>query len=304
MESDFIKNIKVEITEDLNEVYHKKHEYISASGLKKIKKSPAHFKEEKTEETEAMRIGSAYHTYILEPEKFNDEYFVFDETSILEILTGEGSKKPRATTKYKEWEQQQYSMADGKVMITLQDFQMIDKMQKVLYRHPYARSLISKGEAEKSVYCELETVHGKDIKVKIRPDYMKRNKKVVVDLKTTSDASKDGFQKNAAQYDYHIQAALYTDLIEKSCGDGMPWSFIFIAQEKKAPYAFNIFEASPQFIAHGRYEYELLLMLYQHCLENNTWLGYQVFCENKFGINELNLPPWAIKELDWFNHKY
>ena len=109
-------------------------------------------------------------------------------------------------------------------------------------------------------------------------------------------------QKSAAIYDYHIQAALYADLIEKSMNDDMPWTFIFIAQEKKAPYAFNIFEASTQFISHGRYEYELLLMLYKHCSDSGKWPGYQVFCENKFGINELSLPPWAIREIDWFIH--
>lgn len=304
MGSDFFKKVSVEKTEDANEVYHGKHEYISASGIKKIKVSPAHFREQKVTETEAMRVGSTYHTLILEPNKFEDEYFVFDEKSIIEILVGEGSKKPRSTKQYKEWKDRQYSMADGKVMLDLKDYETISKMKEVLFRHPYAKSLLSNGEPEKSFYFDIETNFGKNLKAKIRPDYLKQKKRLIVDLKTTTDASKDGFQKNAAGYDYHIQAALYADLMEQATGDSMPWSFIFIAQEKTVPYAFNIFEASPQFISQGRYEYELLAMLFQHCIETGRWPGYQVFCENKFGINELSLPPWAIKELDWFNHKF
>jgi len=302
MESNFIKSVKLITAEDSNEVYHGNKDYISASGLKLMKKSPAHFKEMQVEETDAMRIGSAYHTLILEPEKFEQEYFIFDDRHIIEVLIGEGAKKPKATNQYKQWEENQYTYADGKTIISWDDFEVINNMKKVLFRHPYAKSLLTNGIPEQSMYFEVINEFDQQINVKIRPDYIKEKKRIIVDLKTTSDASVDGFQKNAASYDYQIQAALYADLIEKSKGDDIPWTFIFIAQEKKAPYAFNLFEASPQFIAHGRYEYEMLLMLYKHCLDTGKWQGYQVFCENKFGINELNLPAWAIREINWFNH--
>lgn len=302
MESNFIKSVNLQISDDQNEVYHGKKDYISASGLKLLKVSPAHFKETKVEEADAMKIGSAYHTLILEPEKFEKEYFVFDDRGIIEILVGEGSKKPRSTNQYKEWEEKQYSMADGKTMLSLEDYETIKAMKDVLFKHYYAKSLLTNGIAEQSMYFSVTTEYDQLINVKIRPDYIKEKKRIIVDLKTTSDASVDGFQKNAASYDYQIQAALYADLVEKSKKDNIPWTFIFIAQEKKAPYAFNLFEASPQFIAHGRYEYEMLLLLYKHCLDTGKWNGYQVWCENKFGINELNLPPWAIREINWFNH--
>jgi hypothetical protein len=131
------------------------------------------------------------------------------------------------------------------------------------------------------------------------PDH---NKKFIVDLKTALDASVDGFTRMSADRDHHIQASFYADLLEKIAGDGRTYTFFFIAQEKKAPYAFNIFESSPQFIAQGRYEYEMLLQLYKYCTDNNTWPGYQVWCENRYGILELKLPPWAIKDLTYYDH--
>jgi hypothetical protein len=91
-------------------------------------------------------------------------------------------------------------------------------------------------------------------------------------------------------------------MLEAITGDGMRWSFFFIAQEKTAPFAYNIFEASPQFLAQGKYEYEQLLLLYKHCLEKDKFPGYQVFCENRYGINELNLPPYTIKEINFYDH--
>lgn len=298
----FIKNITFEICKDSNEIYHGKKDYISASGLKLIKKSPLHFKEQENVETEAMKFGSAYHTYILEPELFKTEYFIFSDSEKCAELIGEGAKSPRATKAYKEWFDQQMTIANGREMIDGTTLKMLESMKDRLFRHRYARSLLINGEAEMSVYCELEIFTGQKIKVKIRPDYYKKHKRLISDLKTTAGASTNDFPRHAADFDYHIQASLYSDIMSAIEGNEMLWGFFFIAQEKTKPYAFNIFESSSQFISQGRYEYELLLMLYAYCLENNTWPGYQCYTENKFGINELNLPSYFIRELNWYNH--
>jgi|WetSurMetagenome_2_1015567.scaffolds.fasta_scaffold35811_2 hypothetical protein len=316
MSTDFIKNIEFIETKDSNAEYHSKKEYIGASGLKRIKQSPLHFKEEEVKLTEALKFGTNFHEYILEPEdsaynqyflnpkEFEDKYFLFDETDILGILKSEGSQKPRATNKYKDWKAEQEEIAKGRIWLELSVMKRIEAMNNRLMSHKYVKSLLSNGEAEKSIYTEIEIFTGQKIKVKIRPDYKKDNKRIIVDLKSTVDASIDEFTKRSANLNYHIQAALYSDIIEAVEGKKMAWSFFFIAQEKVSPYAFNIFEASPQFIAQGRYEYEALLMLWQWCVENNKWPGYQCFTENRFGINMLNLPHWAIKEINWFDHKY
>jgi exodeoxyribonuclease VIII len=155
-----------------------------------------------------------------------------------------------------------------------------------------------------SVNCEIEIMTGQKIKVKIRPDYLKKDKRIISDLKTTASASLYDFPRSAADFDYHLQAALYSDIMENIEGKGLSWNFFFIAQEKTKPYAFNIFESSPQFLGQGRYEWEQLIMLYAFCLENNTWPGYQCWCENKYGVLELSLPPYFIRELNYFIHKF
>jgi len=149
---------------------------------------------------------------------------------------------------------------------------------------------------------ELETQVG-TIGIKFIPDLRNDNKRICVELKTTVRASRKDFPKEAANYDYHIQAALYSDLLQLYYGDGRPVKFIFIVQEKRKPHAFNIFEAAPKFIAQGRYEYEMLLQLYKWCLDNNKYPGYQIFCQNKYGILDLDLPGWAIQSLDYFIHE-
>ena len=303
MESAFIKSITFEGVKDSNEVYHGKKDYLNASAIKNLKVSPAYFKVKQTEKDEpsdAKTFGSAYHTMILELENFENEFYIFDDQFIIDVLKGEGSKSPRATNKYKEWLEGEMQEAGNRILIDKPTFDHIEAMRSVLHRHKYAKSLFSNGEAEKSFYCEVETNEGFSFKVKIRPDYNKHKNRIITDLKSAHDASSNEFARDAAKYNYHIQAALYSDIMGAITGD--IWPFFFVAQEKTAPYAFNIFEAGSQFISQGRYEYEQLIRMWHMCNENDRWPGYQVFCENRFGVLELKLPAYSINEINFYNH--
>lgn len=312
MDSDFIKSFKCVSRFDSNEEYHGNKNYIGSTSLKIIGESPLHFKNQEPLDTEALRFGSAYHCFILEPDKFDQEYYIIDDTEFCNELIQFGKldkkgnrvdvSKPRSTNEYKQWYEEQVSRASGKILFDTEDYNVLKAMKERLFSHYYVRSLLKDGEAEKSYYCDLGIMTGQNIGVKVKPDYCKPRKRLIIDLKTCQDASVDGFTRHAAEMKYHISAAMYSDMLEMNEGKNMPWTFIFIAQEKKRPYAFNLFEASPQFISQGRYEYELLLQLYAWCKENDKWPGYQVFCPNRFGINELSLPKYAIKELEFFTH--
>jgi hypothetical protein len=275
---------------------------ISVSKMKKLKVSPAHYKEaEEVEETDAMRFGSAYHSFILEPDKFESDYYVWNDAAICEALIGDGYKSPRATKAYKEWEESEMRIIGEMKIIKKDEFERIKAMKDRLFSHPYAKMLLTNGEPEVGLSGTIQTTAG-EINVKLKPDYIKSVKHIIVDLKTAADASLDGFTKAAADRDYHIQAAFYSDMLELMNGDNRAQTFVFIAQEKVKPYAFNLFECSPQFIGQGRYEYEMLLQLYKYCLDNDKWPGYQVFCPNRYGLLELNLPKWAIKSLDYYTY--
>ena len=298
MENDFIKSVNLIKTDG----DYFANDAISVSRMKRIKVSPAHYKEaEEIKETDAMRFGSAYHSFVLEPEKFESEYYIFDDKSICQTLIGEGYKSPRSTKAYKEWQASEMRIIGDKNVIKQDEFDRIKTMRDKLFSHPYARKLLSKGEPEVGIGGTIKTIVG-DIEVKLKPDYIKADKHTIVDLKTAMDASQDGFTRAAAGRDYHIQAAFYSDMVEAMRGDNIAQRFIFIAQEKTKPYAFNLFEASPQYIGQGRYEYEMLLQLYKYCMDNDKWPGYQCFCENRYGLLELNLPKYAIKPLDYYTY--
>ena len=291
MENSIIKSLTFTKSEtDTNEHYHSQSG-ISASGLKQIKKSPAHYKYEERTETDAMRFGTMYHTFILENDSFNQNYTVVD-------ISKRPDQKYGITAKANDaW----FNSFNNPISTEMHE--QLKAMRDVLFKHPYAKALLTKGEVEMSYYLELDIGSEKPIQARFRPDNVRHDKRIVVDLKTAADASDDGFQRDAAKFDYQIPAAFYSDMMEMVTGETLGYAFFFVAQEKKKPYAFNIFHASPQFLSVGRYEYELLLMLYAYCMEADQWPGYQIFCQNRFGVNELSLPAWAIKELEYFTHK-
>lgn len=303
--SDFIKSFEYSTTfNELDQDWKTREGHISASALKRLKISPSHFiEQEKPEKTEALIFGGAYHCFILEPEKFAERYFVFDERDIIEKLLGEGAKSPRATNAYKEWKDAQFSFAQGKEMIDLETKIKLEKMKERLLSSRYIAQLLSDGEPETAFYCKVKTMDDKESNIVFKPDFLKYKKRAVIELKTAIDASKEGFPRACAEFDYHIQAAIYTDFMDFIQPGVSSWSHYYIVQETKSPYAFNLFEASPQYLAQGRYEYEQLILLYNQCRENKRWPGYQVWCPNRFGINELDLPKWGIKDLTFYNHK-
>ena len=302
MESTFIKSVNIRECHYGSDEWKSKNTYISKSGLVRLKESPDHYKNgEPFIETPEILFGRAYHAFILQPDKFEREYYIFDDTEIIEELKSKGVKSPRATNEYKHWYGIEMANGEGKTLLDKDSHERMIGMRDKLMNHLYAKMLISKGIPEQGMIGELETEAG-EIGIKFIPDLRNDNKRICVELKTTARAGKDDFGKEAGNYDYHIQAALYADLLELYYGDNREVKFIFIAQEKRKPFAFNIFEAGPQFISQGRYEYEMLLQLYKYCLDHNFWPGYQVFCQNKYGILELKLPGWSIKDLTYYIH--
>ncbi len=300
MESDFIISSNIRECNYGSDEWKNARDYISKSGLVRLKESPAHFREgEPFVETPEIIFGRMYHCFIFQPEKFKDDYYVFDDLEIINELKSKGIKSPKATNEYKHWYGSQVELSNNKVLVSTEDYERLNGMRDRLMQHPYARILIEKGIPEQGMIGELETKAGK-IGIKFIPDLRNDNKRICIELKTTVRASKKDFPKEAANYDYHIQAAFYSDLLELFYNDNRPVRFIFIAQEKRKPYGFNIFESNSKFIAQGRYEYEMLLQLYKYCIDNNKWPGYQVFCPNKYGIIDLDLPAWSIQSLDYF----
>lgn len=264
---------------ETNKAYHNTTEYISCSGLKEYLKSPAHYQAflKEQPESKALTFGSYYHLLVLEPEKIKKEF----------ATDGQRPDQTKGMTAKvnKEWK-------DSLTIeyISEEDVQIAEDMKNQLEKNPNLKNLIGKGINEESYY--LDDFEG--VKVRCRPDKVTDN--AIIDLKTCSDASTEGFLKQIFKYGYHIQAAFYSDILKQI--DGKDRQFVFIAQEKKAPYAFQVFRVDHTILLQGRSEYKELLKVHKHCIETNTWGGYETYSESEYGVVELSIPAWAIRDIN------
>ena len=145
-------------------------------------------------------------------------------------------------------------------------------------------------------------------------------KDIIGDLKTTEDASPEGFAKSIANWRYDVQHAYYMDgtrlaLEQGKCNPpqegkaelsvywtdpvtgvlcrcrpdfwrGYPKHFAFIAVEKKPPYAVGVYVLDSEGVEIGRAQYQHDLRVYAECVRTGEWPGYG----DK--IQTISLPAW------------
>lgn len=261
---------------ETNKEYHSKKDYISSSGLRMYQRSPeyyAYYLEHGEETNPAFVMGSLYHTAILEDTKLDEEYVLSSNRP--DQVHGMTSKAN------KEWKSS--CEAQGRTVVDEVTWNTIQEMKLKLRENPLMNKLMDKGINEESYY--IDDFYG--AKVKARPD--KVTKYAVIDLKSTDNASTEGFTRTMFKYGYHIQAAFYLDILKEF--DNTPRQFVFVAQEKKAPYSYQIFRLDDDVIEYGRWQYQDLLEKHKKCMSENRWGGYEQFNElSEAGVTTINLP--------------
>ncbi|CAB1369015.1 protein of unknown function [Denitratisoma oestradiolicum] len=185
---------------------------IGHSGIVKMLKSPAHLREyldHPHQPTPAMAFGTAVHTYVLEQDRFAEEFVVAEK---FDRRTKEGKE---AAARFEEANQ-------GKIVITSEEMSTLTLVQRAVFAHQGAAQLLSVGDAELSAFwTDADT----GLNCKCRPDWF--NGDAIVDLKTCVDASSSGFSKSIANFGYDIQTAYYvgrdwngTSVPVCRCGEG------------------------------------------------------------------------------------
>lgn len=252
---------------------------LSKSGLDVLARSPLHYwsryldpQREPTEPTAAMRLGTAIHTAVLEPDEFAKRHHVAPQ---VDRRTKDGKAM---------WEEAvAKAEAAGAELISAADAEVCQRISTQVRSHPTARKVFGTGQAEMSCYwTDRET----GVLCKCRPDWLALP--MVVDLKSTEDASADGFQRSAWNWRYWVQAAWYMDGVEQATGQ-RPDAFVFGAFEKVPPYACAFYFADTAMLEIGRAEYRRLLRIYADCLASDQWPGYDP------AVTPLSVPTWALK---------
>lgn len=261
-----------------NNDYHAKHEWISSSRLKAMGRSPMHFQlyhHYQKEPTEAMVIGSATHTAVLEPDKFDQEYVVLTE------------RIDRRTKAGKEAWDKFYVENIGKTVLTADQFEKIDAMKNSVLGNQVMAKFLQKGIAEQSMYWTDEVTQ---IGLKCRPDW--RRGSTIIDLKTTTDASPDFFFRAMAYRDYALSAALYTEGCYECLGHPIKF-FLYCAVESEPPYGCMMYRLTENDMEAARFRMRSYLSQIRACMNSSFWGSYETLEGSNDGIMDIVLPKFA-----------
>ena len=233
--------------------YYNDTEHISNSMLNHISISPEYFRfrqDNPQPATPAMKLGSAIHMNVLQPEGFNYHYAVSPK---FDKRTKKGKEDFAKFTKNNMF----------KDVISESDFELIEQITLKLMKEPLIKALLQRGQPEKIITWHNEHY---DVNCKGMLDYYREGDGMIIDLKTTQDSSYNGFMRSVRKYKYHKQAAYYMDAVKA-------YRFIIIAIEKTPPFSINIFEMGDDMIDEGRDMYNHELEVYKYCEENDYWPG-------------------------------
>ena len=260
---------------------------LSNSSLSVLKRSPAEFyarfiaKTMASEETDAMRLGSAVHMLALEPERFHDRYLI--ETGPINPST----QKPygRDTKRFEAWLDIRKTETSKTVLI-YDEFESSMAIAEAFQSHPTIAAIMA-ASVEKIYERGFELsylVEGQEpIRLKCKPDCVIPSEGLIIDLKTTSDPHPDSWKWSAEDYGYHRQAAIYLQAM--GAYYGKTFRFLFGVVRSKAPYEVGVYELDNDSIGRGWSQVESLIAEYAQRKREDNWRSdWQV------GIHSLNVP--------------
>jgi hypothetical protein len=260
-----------------NADYHA-HPAVSKSHLDLIARSPLHYwaryvdpARVAPEPTPQMRLGTALHTHVLELSRWDQE-----------IAVAPGDINRRTKEGKEQWAAFEASAA-GKTVITADDAETVMAMGRSIMRHPGAAMLLGLAGKAETTHMWTDATYG--IECKCRPDWLTDDGSIMVDLKTTRDASPRGFMRSIADYRYHVQAAWYLNGVEQATGK-RPDQFIFICVESTAPYAVAVYAADEVMTDRGYEQAMKDLGKLAVCRAADSWPSYSD------QIETISLPSW------------
>lgn len=270
-----------------NEEYHGLTTVISKSHLDQVNRSPAHYwsryvdpAREPEPPTDAMQLGTALHTAVLEPELWGEQIILppVDAPKRPSVTQRNAAKPSAATLEAIEFWDAFDQEAAGKILLTREDAERVQAMAMAVRQHPAAGFLLGQGGVREQSYLWTDSATG--LECKCRPDFHTADRRIIADVKTTEDASPRGFAKSVANFRYHVQAAFYGDALGAE-------QFLFIAVEKRKPFLVAVYAASAAMVEQGRAEAAANLRLIADCRSADQWPGYSDT------IELIDLPRWA-----------
>lgn len=314
---------------DLNSIYCEpfgeyklRRDFISPSDIKGCK-TPAQYlwkRENRVfNETDDTLLGSYFHAMVLEPDIIEQEFAIWKDGMKPfpdKNYTNSENKKARDSfismseaSGKKVLSEELYRKAIGmyEAVKHSESFLPIFNRDKGICEYSFlacAKLLVGFEETgDHNKYYDLqifnisEAAHiPKDrlILLKVRPDYVSKKNMYIADVKTSITASPAGrkFERHSYDFEYHIQAAMYIDIV--TAATDKPFDdFFFGVVEKTEPYDNQVFLCTGDFIEYGRLQYKTRLIQIKLAENKKKYKSYDVYSSLDGGVMMLDVPFYA-----------
>ena len=263
------------------------HPAVGSSTLKNILQSPADYKAAlaiPSQETAATQLGTATHTAILEPHKFNHDYHCQPE-DWGPLNSGEGRKK---------WDQhKKQAKENGIIPLKWDDVCYLNRVRAAAESHEALQMLLRAGKPEVTAVAKID---GHEYKARV--DWLTHKSvgffepRWVWDLKTSSKpVDDDTLSRTIFNWGYHFQAAHHTQVLKAAGIDVQGWGWIFVSTSTPAVHIV-MRKASAALLSAGLEDWKYAKHMLEQCTKDDHWPGYA-----KTPL-EIDLPQWAEKEYE------
>jgi hypothetical protein len=216
-------------------------------------RSPAHARIGK-EESNAMKVGTATHCVLLEPDHFR-----------LRFVRGPDDRRGN------RWKDALAAAAsDERELLTAAEYDSAIELRDAIKDNPYIKKLTGNGAYREITACATDPETG--LKTRMRADGYVPGDGIIVDVKTTKDARIGPFTRSVVDYGYHLQEAHYTKTWRDAGGQSV--AFIFAVVEPFAPFAIKIYELDADAVAEGEAIRERAMRTWAECLETGVYPAY------------------------------
>ncbi len=289
------------LRDDVPEHIYHRSPGISKHQLDQIAISPEYYitrKNHPEPSTPAMRLGSATHAYVLESDRFSDQFAIESidapkKPTKPQLAAAIPTKNALISINYwADWNLKN----EGKFIISNKpgndpfwkpgEWQTIKNIHAAVRAHPIASVLLdpSQGWAERSPYW-IDKQTGRLCRSRV--DFYNEAHGLAIDFKTAVSSGYSDFCRAVVDYRYDVQASMYTAGLRAV---NVPVkAFVFIVVEKTPPYAVGIYTLNDKSRHIGHVKWRQSMQTFDECKKTDNWPSYPP------EIRELDLPPWAEK---------
>ncbi len=283
------------ILDEAPATYHQRRlDEASASGLKQMLRSPAHFAHwcktpDDDKESDALTFGRAFHCATLEPAVFIRTYAVVERGAprypTAAQWNAKGKRAPDSQAAVDYWTEWNANTA-GRIRMSQTDYDRARWMADSARAHPVAAGLLTGGDREVTLRWQDEET---GLGCKARADLYAPGE-FLMDLKSCRDASAEGWGRAVASYHYDLQQAHYIEGVRRN-GDAIRW-FVFLAVESEAPYVAQPHVLDARAEERGWNLRQQAIKRQAECFKAGRWPGYSD------ELIETSLPTWAFYGID------